>query len=342
MTSVGKTAFAALKAAISLWSGMFEKDPVSTLAISFAAFSFMYGKSKLTKGTFSSAIGSALGLSSSGVPFSFVVAATLAVTWGLKHEITDSSSMFRKKYKEVQDDLVKKGYIDEADKAKQESAFDSWSWSEQLKSNWEEIKKGWSSIFDFGKKKSDETSEAVIEYNGNLAQSSKYGIDAGLEQSWNSWEKQWQVDYSDFYNDVEKKFSKKNWVFDGVKDGLTETFDFSRLSNLPITKGISIKGYATGGFPSADLFFANEYGVPELVGTVGGKTAVANNTEITGISDAVYSTGETQAGLLQTAVGLLQVIASNGSGYDSERVFNDVRRNAYNYTARTGNPAFPI
>ena len=51
-----------------------------------------------------------------------------------------------------------------------------------------------------------------------------------------------------------------------------------------------IKGYASGGFPnSADFFYANENGVPELVGTMGGRTAVANNQEITkGVADAVY------------------------------------------------------
>lgn len=51
-----------------------------------------------------------------------------------------------------------------------------------------------------------------------------------------------------------------------------------------------IKGYASGGFPgSADFFYANENGVPEYVGTMGGRTAVANNQEITkGVADAVY------------------------------------------------------
>lgn len=51
-----------------------------------------------------------------------------------------------------------------------------------------------------------------------------------------------------------------------------------------------IKGYATGGFPdTADFFYANENGVPEYVGTMGGRTAVATNTDIVkGVSDGVY------------------------------------------------------
>ena len=48
--------------------------------------------------------------------------------------------------------------------------------------------------------------------------------------------------------------------------------------------------YASGGFPDAgQLFIANEAG-PELVGTINGRTAVANNDQITtAIYDAVYN-----------------------------------------------------
>lgn len=51
-----------------------------------------------------------------------------------------------------------------------------------------------------------------------------------------------------------------------------------------------MRGYASGGFPdSADFFYANENGVPEYIGSMGGRTAVANNTEIIdGVSDGVY------------------------------------------------------
>ena len=49
---------------------------------------------------------------------------------------------------------------------------------------------------------------------------------------------------------------------------------------------------------------------PELVGTIGGRPAVASGNEITGIRDAVYDSGETQAQLLSTAIELLQIIAN--------------------------------
>ena len=72
--------------------------------------------------------------------------------------------------------------------------------------------------------------------------------------------------------------------------------------------------YAAGGFPAqGDLFVANESG-PEMVGTINGRTAVASNQEITGISDAVYNTGETEAELLRQQNQLLrQLLQKSGS-----------------------------
>ena len=53
----------------------------------------------------------------------------------------------------------------------------------------------------------------------------------------------------------------------------------------------AVKGHASGGFPkSGQMFVANEDGNPELVGSWGGRAAVANNHQITqGISQAVQN-----------------------------------------------------
>ncbi|MBE7718818.1 hypothetical protein [Lacrimispora indolis] len=58
-----------------------------------------------------------------------------------------------------------------------------------------------------------------------------------------------------------------------------------------VSSGPGVKGHATGGFPkSGSLFVANENGNPEMVGSWGGKAAVANNMQITaGIASAVQS-----------------------------------------------------
>lgn len=99
-----------------------------------------------------------------------------------------------------------------------------------------------------------------------------------------------------------------------------------------------IEAFAMGGFPQGDLFIANERS-PELVGTIGGRTAVSSGGEITGIRDAVNQTGATEANLLNTAIGLLRIIANNSgsSGGISQRdLFNMVedqrKRNGYSFT----------
>lgn len=57
------------------------------------------------------------------------------------------------------------------------------------------------------------------------------------------------------------------------------------------TNVIRMNGYASGGFPrSGQVFVAREDGVPEMVGSWGGKSAVANNAQIVaGISSGVYN-----------------------------------------------------
>lgn len=72
-------------------------------------------------------------------------------------------------------------------------------------------------------------------------------------------------------------------------NSLTLTPGSAKFSKLAGNKW-KLRGYATGGYPdSADFFYANENGVPEYIGSMGGKTAVANNDDIAkGISTAVY------------------------------------------------------
>lgn len=55
--------------------------------------------------------------------------------------------------------------------------------------------------------------------------------------------------------------------------------------SFPYLEPVSLPRFEKGGFPdSGDFFFANENGKPEFVGSMGGRTAVANNDQIrTGI-----------------------------------------------------------
>lgn len=59
-----------------------------------------------------------------------------------------------------------------------------------------------------------------------------------------------------------------------------------------------VLGFAEGGYPSAGtMFVAGEAGA-EMVGNINGRTGVASGQEITGIGDAVWSTGNTTANIL--------------------------------------------
>lgn len=104
-------------------------------------------------------------------------------------------------------------------------------------------------------------------------------------------------------------------LIDGIIEGLNNVYNWDvweggRSYNPDGTvnewEGMN---FASGGFPDeGQLFFAREAG-PELVGTMGGRTAVANNQEITeGIRQAVYDA----------------FVAANGDGRDvSVRVYLD-------------------
>lgn len=63
----------------------------------------------------------------------------------------------------------------------------------------------------------------------------------------------------------------------------------SRIQKADLSQ-YKIKTFATGGFPTAgSMFIAGEAGA-ELVGNIGGRTAVANQDQITeGIAQAVYN-----------------------------------------------------
>lgn len=126
------------------------------------------------------------------------------------------------------------------------------------------------------------------------------------------------------------KFLKK---FEGVAD-IVETVSGKNVS-VPQIKKISIPRYEVGGFPkSADLFWANENGIPELVGTMGGKTAVASGMEITGIKDAVLTASAEEKTLLR------ELISAVKSGavilMDRREIGRAVQRENLDYFNRTG------
>lgn len=113
----------------------------------------------------------------------------------------------------------------------------------------------------------------------------------------------------------------KGWAARGFK-GYAEGIGKIGFSDI-------IKGYATGGFPaSGQLFMARENGIPEMVGKIGSRTAVANDEQIT---DAVAKSlsaklGDTTKQLEDIMNALAKSIqksfedAENKSGVDKKAI----------------------
>lgn len=146
---------------------------------------------------------------------------------------------------------------------------------------------------------------------------------AKIQNAWNSF-KQW-------WNDLGLEFphiDTPHFKIDG---------EFSLAP--PKVPKVSIDWYANGGFPNkGQLFVANEVG-PEMVGTMDGRTAVANQQEITqGIANAVYPA-------VYNAVVAAMSEANNNVNItlqgDADKLFTMVQDKANSYTNMTGQAAFP-
>lgn len=116
------------------------------------------------------------------------------------------------------------------------------------------------------------------------------------------------------------KFSIPAWA---SKDGQAKTYNpnvqYARYKNEPMP-------YAEGGFVSTgELFIARERG-PELVGSVGGRTAVANNDQIVAaVSEGVYRAVSSAMGNSNTTVNV-----------DGKKLFEIVTERNNSAVRRTG------
>lgn len=102
-----------------------------------------------------------------------------------------------------------------------------------------------------------------------------------------------------------------------VPDWVTDLTGMKKFGfNLSTISTISIPRFAEGGFPkSGQTFIARENGIPEMVGTIGRRTAVANNEQIvesvaSGVAEANYE----QNVLLREQNDLLRALLEKDSG----------------------------
>lgn len=199
-------------------------------------------------------------------------------------------------------------------------------------------------------------------------------IRKGLSKKWEEFTGWWENTgfYKWWNQDVAPKFTTDKWTFSGISDGLKNAWNnaiaavkhiwngFANWMNSKLSfswDAVNIAGkqivgagsinlgkiptFAAGGFPSQySMFMAGENGRAEMLGTVGGKTAVASGQEITGIRDAVYSTAQQEMELLRQQNQLLQGILEKEFGITSEQIGKSARNYAKDYFNRTGREAY--
>lgn len=143
-----------------------------------------------------------------------------------------------------------------------------------------------------------------------------------------------------FVNDTKKAFSELGQIFKRFFSGdwgslkSDETFS-DVVKDLWKKRGSGFTKKADGGFVgSGQMFIAREAG-PEMVGSIGGRTAVANNDQIVqavslGVYNAVVDAmGKTSGGSQPITVQI-----------DGREVFTAVRNQNNNFKRRTGASAF--
>lgn len=195
-------------------------------------------------------------------------------------------------------------------------------------------------------------------------------IKSSLKTKWDETVLQWKTDIQSWWdNHVAKWFTKEKWTsgLTGIKEGFKAAFDaavdaakqiwndFAKWLNEKLTFTIDpitvmgktvyeggeislgkIPTFASGGFPDkGQLFLASEAG-PELVGRMGGRTAVANKDQITdGIATAVYAANTEQNQLLREQNELLRMILAK-PGVNKDDVVDLWRAGASDYKKQTG------
>ena len=112
--------------------------------------------------------------------------------------------------------------------------------------------------------------------------------------------------------------------------------DYGGVDKIPTVSLPRIKGYEAGGFPDyGQLFLAREAG-PELVGTLGGHTAVMNNDQIVAsVSDGVYRAVRSAMGSGNKQLNVTFKVEGDPNG-----IFRVVRQEEQKYFDDTGNLAF--
>lgn len=156
-----------------------------------------------------------------------------------------------------------------------------------IEEKWTEIKQWfsdtWQAIKDFFKV--DEFTQIGKDILNNLWEGMK-----SIWEALSGWVSGIASDIASFFSgiisDAEEAINASKEAEEAVSESEEKSSKRGGATNV-----IRVNGYASGGFPrSGQVFVAREDGVPEMVGSWGGKSAVANNAQIVaGISSGVYN-----------------------------------------------------
>lgn len=168
-----------------------------------------------------------------------------------------------------------------------ENIVEKWKYFfEFISEKWDKIKENTSEIWD-------KIKEFLFDTIGKIKEEIHEKIELVKEF--------WDETFGKMWEKVETVFTDIKGKIEDVIDWALEKIESLRqaISNLldrlnPFNGGgasasVSVSGYASGGFPQpGELFMARESGIPEMVGSIGGRTAVANNDQIvSGIATGV-------------------------------------------------------
>ena len=178
----------------------------------------------------------------------------------------------------------------------------------------------WAQYFDNTKTIAENANDVIEDAKKNLE-----GIDGQTEQATIRIDADMSAAEATTGNWFSRLIKQFKWSISQVWDSIKYVFGSSSKT----------KAYATGGFPEeGQMFIANERG-PELVGNIGGSTAVVNNQQIVesvsqGVASAVAGVLTNQKSTSQSA----QYLYINGSEF-AKAVYDDMETERHRRNTNT-------
>lgn len=312
LDSVGRVFYQSLKGILEVWCGSFSKDPIATLTISFGVLKFLMGGKLLTSGVFGRALADSTGMtfiSSTLGRITLGLGVMISARWGIIESLKDKDNPIRKAFDTITEEAKETHALTENEFDELQDYLDNLDFFGSMKSNFEEVKKGWVGVFDDIKRAIDKASGAFDVFIGKAHYSSSGAVHGGGGH---------------------RKTSTNS-----------TTSLFSNLSSVSLNLG-TVPKFEHGGYVPTrfSMFMAGENGKPELMFTKGGKTGVAPPGEITGIISAIVNSTQQEMEMLRQQNQLLRELVNKKWGITQDEIGESARRYAKEEYMRTGNNVF--